>query len=339
MVCRTESGFLKHETITKVKKFEAAWRKYEALFPKECRTRLLAVLVQSGQDSEMGHVCFNQKQEGQKVGVGTFQTKMDVSGTLSSQNRADDFDALGIFHGNQGELSKGERATMFGPRPSGLSFATRRSLVSLDDFDLELERALALSRGDIEMKEVLELSKLDTGPISPSVFQSTAVAGSDDAQLQLALERSKMETSAKTDPINDAIYGNNGVIEAIKRSLERAKQYTDGADDAEVIELDGNGGEKESPKDRKPFPNKRQRVAEPVIEIIDDGSIDDNDESSKDLPLETADVGTAKKTTGNDSRQGKSNEKGGKAEAILLEEKRRLAAKAAEMRLRSKAGD
>ncbi|KAL3911545.1 MAG: hypothetical protein SGARI_001597, partial [Bacillariaceae sp.] len=56
MSCRTEDGLLQHETIAKGKKFEAAWRRYKTTFLNERTGRLLMVLYQSGQDTELGGI-------------------------------------------------------------------------------------------------------------------------------------------------------------------------------------------------------------------------------------------------------------------------------------------
>mmetsp|Transcript_27020 Transcript_27020/g.53989 ORF Transcript_27020/g.53989 Transcript_27020/m.53989 type:complete len:460 (+) Transcript_27020:1810-3189(+) len=56
MVCRSKEGLLDHETVSYGKKFEAAWRKYRSDFYAERQSRLLMVLCQSGQDTQMGSV-------------------------------------------------------------------------------------------------------------------------------------------------------------------------------------------------------------------------------------------------------------------------------------------
>lgn len=56
MSCRTADGLLEHETIAKGEKFKAAWRKFTATYSSESTSRLLMVLYQSGQDTEMGSI-------------------------------------------------------------------------------------------------------------------------------------------------------------------------------------------------------------------------------------------------------------------------------------------
>jgi len=56
MVCRTANGLVNHEVISKGKKFEAAWRRFSLSFAGENKSRLLAAVVQSGQDYQFGSV-------------------------------------------------------------------------------------------------------------------------------------------------------------------------------------------------------------------------------------------------------------------------------------------
>ena len=56
MVCRTANGPENHEVVSKGKKFEAAWRRFSLSFVGESKSRLLAVVVQGGQDYEMGSI-------------------------------------------------------------------------------------------------------------------------------------------------------------------------------------------------------------------------------------------------------------------------------------------
>ena len=56
MVCRTASGLQQHETISKGEKFKAAWRRFSLSFTSESRSRLLAAVVQGGQDYQLGSI-------------------------------------------------------------------------------------------------------------------------------------------------------------------------------------------------------------------------------------------------------------------------------------------
>lgn len=56
MVCRSAGGLENHEIVSKGKKFEAAWRRFSLSFSGERKSRLLAAVVQSGQDYQMGSI-------------------------------------------------------------------------------------------------------------------------------------------------------------------------------------------------------------------------------------------------------------------------------------------
>jgi hypothetical protein len=56
MSCRSADGIEKHEVVAKGKKFEAAWRRFSIDFRSESKSRLLCVLVQSGQDFQVGSI-------------------------------------------------------------------------------------------------------------------------------------------------------------------------------------------------------------------------------------------------------------------------------------------
>ena len=56
MVCRSANGLENHEVISKGKKFEAAWRRFSLNFVNETKSRILAAVVQGGQDFQMGSI-------------------------------------------------------------------------------------------------------------------------------------------------------------------------------------------------------------------------------------------------------------------------------------------
>jgi Calpain family cysteine protease len=310
MMCRTETGFLQHETLAKGKKFEAAWRKFNAEFHSETTTRLLMILVQAGQDSEMGSCTCSKVQ---KLG-GKVQATISSSGTLSTKGKVGaDFDKLGIFNGVSSRPSssistEGLHAAMFGRNAASNTI----SMTSLDVFDLDLERALALSRGDIEMKEPLELSMRDEGPFSP-VVRRNADEMNEDRELKLAIERSKAAISGTSSSMTFVKTIDDDINEAIKRSLveTKASPLTQGPDKArqaevEVIDLDSR-----EDLDRKPSAKRQKVVDESVIEIIDD---DDEEESREEgAPSNKSDC-----------------------PILTAVEKRRLAAEAAEKRYQGK---
>jgi Calpain family cysteine protease len=306
MMCRTETGFLKHETLAKGKKFEAAWRKFNTEFHSEATTRLLMVLVQAGQDSEMGSCTCSKVQ---KLG-GKVQATISSSGILSTRGKPTDSDELGIFNRLSSRSSScihtvGLHAAMFGRNATSTSI----SMGILDVFDLDLERALALSRGDTEMKEALELSMRDKGPFSPVVNQRNGDAMDEDRELQLAIERSKAAISGATSSMTYVEVIDDDINEAIKLSLletsaSSLKKSPDNAREAEVIDLEN--------LHQKPSAKKQKVADESVIEIIDD-----------------------------EEEEAKEEEKGcaaNKSDTAILTaaEKRRLAAAAAEKRFQEK---
>ncbi len=56
MVCRSSNGLENHEVISKGKQFEAAWRRFSLTFVSETKSRMLAAVVQGGQDFQMGTI-------------------------------------------------------------------------------------------------------------------------------------------------------------------------------------------------------------------------------------------------------------------------------------------
>ena len=317
MMCRTATGFLQHETLAKGKKFESSWRRYNANFECETSTRLLMVLVQSGQDSEMGAATF-KRSKGKVIG-GKVQAKISSSGKLSRNQNTDNFETLGIFNGSRMQTEE-ERAEMFGRNPTILSVSN--TATNVDAFDLELERALALSRGDIEMSEALELSKHDVR--SSGIIRPNDVATSADDDLRLAIARSKVDTSGSLprssthdEVVDIESYRDDDLGEAIKRSLQDSnksslkKAPTKTLGEPDVLEVDDTES-----NDQKPSAVKKQKVHKEatVIEIIDD-----DDEHAGNIE-------EGKKEAGEDSRHS------AKDAIVEVVDKRRLAAEAAEKR-------
>ena len=145
MSCRTEEGLLQHETVAKSKKFEAAWRKFDIEYPFETQSRLLAVIFQSGQDSQFGSVVCKR--------VRTLKTNPKPKSILEgfigeATRRKEEYFNRGIFNGVEGnaayELSNDVEAKS---HPF-----TVNDMAALDinpTVDLELQQALALSLQDI----------------------------------------------------------------------------------------------------------------------------------------------------------------------------------------------
>jgi hypothetical protein len=64
MVVRSSNGLENHDVITKGKKFEAAWRRFSLSFAGENKSRLLAAVVQGGQDYQLGSIICRKLEAG-----------------------------------------------------------------------------------------------------------------------------------------------------------------------------------------------------------------------------------------------------------------------------------
>ena len=199
MMCRTSTGFVEHETLADKgrKQFEAAWRKFTVHFSHEKQSRLLMVLVQSGQHTEMGTITCRS---GQTLSSGSSQascistgkensssqttltsifSKGDSSG-LSSSTKALNFETLGIFHPI--EFSREEARELFSRNNKNAS----SSVIAIqDDRDFELEAALAISQQDSDLQEVIERSKADASSFGRS--SSCARFQEDDIEKAIRL--------------------------------------------------------------------------------------------------------------------------------------------------------
>jgi len=181
MSCRTESGLLEHKTVAKGKKFEAAWRRYSAEFVAERKSRLLLVLYQSGQDTEFGSINCKSIATPRKLGTsGGEQTTLRgfVKSDKDTISDADTYDRRGIFNSVPGGAFAGAAATRL----------QENVAEDQQDLDGELERALALSRGDLELQQAIEASR--------QISMGNQHGARADFELQQALERSKSETRA-----------------------------------------------------------------------------------------------------------------------------------------------
>jgi hypothetical protein len=79
MSCRTVTGLLEHTTIAKGQIFEASWRQYEAHFEMESKSRLLMVLFQSGQDTEVGAITCTRTAVTEPMGIKNISSSMGQS--------------------------------------------------------------------------------------------------------------------------------------------------------------------------------------------------------------------------------------------------------------------
>jgi hypothetical protein len=210
MSCRVSTengGLLKHETVAKGKKFEAAWRRYTSEFIGERKSRLLLVLFQSGIDTEFGSISCKRITTPRKLGTSPNGTLYDFPHVHPEHSTRGQYSDRGIFNpvdGNEAFVLSGSLATNFG--------ASQQTGGYQEGFDEELERALALSRGDLELQKAIELSKRETS--------GRDEAAKFDPDLQRALELSKMDTSSSTVVHAASIGGISDI--PIDQDLERA---------------------------------------------------------------------------------------------------------------------
>ena len=90
MVCRSANGLENHEVISKGKKFEAAWRRFSLNFVSETKSRMLAAVVQGGQDFQMGSIKCSSGTIGKANESGLLTQYMTIS-RPSSTTRKDSF--------------------------------------------------------------------------------------------------------------------------------------------------------------------------------------------------------------------------------------------------------
>ena len=183
MICRTEEGLLEHETIAKGKKFQAAWRRYNCQFVEEKQSRLLMVLVQSGEDTEMGSIiCKTLTTRLPKIDS-TKQSSLAKFLKAPPTPKGDKYDIKGIFCGTS--CSAADFASSGSSSDQASSHIER---FFKDSYDAEVEQALAISQGDLELQETLERSRGEDN--QKDHFPATMEA----LDLQRALELSRADS-------------------------------------------------------------------------------------------------------------------------------------------------
>jgi len=206
MFCRTDEGLLKYETVTNAKDkqlFRASWRKYRHCFETEYRSRLLLVLVQSGQDTQMGSIkC--KVTEKNDLSSTNLQSSMKLflcngMSTLLTENRKEDnYDKHGIFNGTKYILSNNHHF-------SSCSGKSKKKVVYvLDDehnFDTFLDQASVLT-SEMELQKVLKISKQQAEQ-QQLLHQFThkevlSVTNNYDAEIELAKNASLIESASSS---------------------------------------------------------------------------------------------------------------------------------------------
>jgi len=106
MVCRTTNGLVNHEVISKGKKFEAAWRRFSLSFTGENKSRLLAAVVQGGQDFQMGSIKCSSSSIGQAADSASSNGPMSKyinsqkcanPGTSKGKQRFTNYEEFGLY--------------------------------------------------------------------------------------------------------------------------------------------------------------------------------------------------------------------------------------------------
>jgi hypothetical protein len=252
MSCRVAEGLLDHETTEKGKKFQASWRKYRASFVVETnskpQSRLLMVLYQSGQDTEMGSIECKSASMGHILGTDkTDATSSMTSTTLdkywkreegSSSFVDDDYEELGVFHPITMDAGA-FRQSGSGSSEMESDYGGHHPVHVYGDYvDKELEKAIALSRRDQNAVD-------SNGAVNSN-------ASTEDAVLQEALELSRQGDRT-----------NSGIADALQLSFQEAQ-------------ADGSGSDKDKCKlgelvdllDDEPFKNSSAAAAVDEVTII-----------------------------------------------------------------------
>jgi hypothetical protein len=96
MVCRSSNGLENHEVITKGKKFEAAWRRFSLSFAGENKSRLLAAVVQGGQDYQVGSIICRKLEAG-PAATGPISKYMKPSDRVLLIDKCHKYEDFGVF--------------------------------------------------------------------------------------------------------------------------------------------------------------------------------------------------------------------------------------------------
>lgn len=283
MMCRTEDGLLVHETVSKGKKFEAAWRRFKCDFYGEQKSRLLMVLFQSGQDTEMGSIkcerinhlgnATNKQQSiiTERQSNNTLNKYWNVEQSKISKpavngvNSVDDYPTRGIFN------------------PTSRSFLPRSAFARND-----VQKAASLVRFaeensstfiDVELEQAIQRSRRDAisdARCADGACRENSRFAAEDQDLERAIRASMKEqnappSSASTNHPSTTISSSNNntfsqeLDKAIRISLQDQKStLARGGND------DGNNTKKSNSDDNEHENAKRKAASnDEVIEIID----------------------------------------------------------------------
>ena len=297
MTFRTSEGIIKHETIAKKQRFEASWRSFKTFFSGLKQSQLLGVVFQSGQDAEFGSTKCRLRDHFARKTSSTIASYFPADrAKVKCQDR---YEQLGIFH------------------PVQMDYPLNKTteVVPLDTsvVDEDIERAMAMSRGEAELEEAIERSKRESHK-----HHNVDLTGDDD--LQRAIESSMSDNNSikkhKTWQPSDG-----DLEQAIKNSLKDAKSTsrTGTFPQSGVVDLASESDDEvQIIFDSKPPAKKSE-----VVELLDDFPRQEEEDGlsrikRKDPPEKNSDFESKRQATPS------------------LEEKRRLAAEAAARRFASK---
>ena len=294
MTCRTADGLPQHETIAKGKKFEAAWRRYTCSFENERKSRLLMVLVQSGQSTEFGHVkCEMLAPPNNADGARKANALTDFLGVSPALSRGrDEYDKLGIFNPvafdfsasffqrNLPTLSDSSAATIDLGGVSGGGNGQPNS-------DQDLERALALSRQEADLQRAIEQSKYDDfgGSQKPPSSSTTSTFDSDMAA---AIAASVASTSTS------GMGGETAPDRDLELAMKLSKQETMGPEIVDLLDDGDNEDGRTESGTKPPLHSKENETAigpEPDVNkvpAIADTTIFDDPAEKRRLAAEAA---------------------------------------------------
>ena len=344
MSCRTNNGLEQHEVISKSnKKFEAAWRKFTLSFQTEKSSRLLCVLVQSGQTWEVGNISAqlhsmgeststtkrpNSKQKSMdsfyKPLVSTITKSKSAALTASTQNNPTE----GVF--SRVYPNQVNESTLLLDNSASYSTASKQNhsdfdLFTLIDGEEDIKAAIEASRKEyesleqcrvakvidesLEMKEAIQISEETSFKETDKKVQ-TSNNSEEEKQLQKAIEMS-LSTSGKIP--NEEQLQSKPVVVDMTNDFIGMKQFHDSSLD-HVIDLERKDG---------------------VIDLL---SSDEEEEVEHILSahrkMETSSkrqkIGNDKSDCGNITPTHSENQT-----KLSVEQKRRLALEAAQKRLQS----
>jgi len=251
MSCRVEGELLDHETISKGKKFQAAWRKFGAnvsIGPQKSseiasqRSRLLMVIYQSGQDTEMGSITCkpmgrvlsarndnNCRSPTKAVASATLDRYWKTGSkigrnTYEEESCIDRYEELGVFH----PITLGTDAfRRCGSNYENASSNTGSYEPIREEFleqDENLETALALSRQEQDVTVSIRADDNGNGDGNDNLDCKLSV---EEAMLQEALRRSCHREHPNNGAAPDT---NNGFTyeTELEDALRRSRQETGG---------------------------------------------------------------------------------------------------------------